>query len=151
MNYQEVLLIPSVYSLINAHFENPDPYIYHINPSIKLKLLNIDNKFYLKDSKENLHFVQRDMKKLDSRVISLFETCIYAELSGYDILSPWKNPGVLYQPHLQRGKFDINLYNALCISKKQEVLGSEDPLHPKKRSYAMPTSNERRALPSSVG
>ena len=78
MNYQEVLLIPSVYSLINAHFENPDPYI---NPSNKLNLLNIDNKFYLKDSKENLHFVQRDMKKLDSRVTTLFETCIYAELS----------------------------------------------------------------------
>ena len=124
MNYQEVLLIPSVYSLINAHFENPDPYI---NPSNKLKLLNIDNKFYLKDSKENLHFVQRDMNYLDSRVTSLFETCIYAELSGYDILSPWKNPGVLNQPHLQR-KFNIDLYNALCISKKQEVLGSEEPV-----------------------
>ena len=127
MNYQEVLLIPSVYSLINAHFENTEPYI---NPCNKLKLLNIDNKFYLKDSKESLHFVQRDMKKLDFRATSLFETCIYAELSGYDILFPWKNPGVLYQPHLQRGKFDINLYNALCISKKQEVLGSEVPLHP---------------------
>ena len=130
MNYQEVLLIPSVYSLINAHFENTEPYI---NPCNKLKLLNIDNKFYLKDSKENLHFVQRDMKNLDSRVISLFETCIYAELSGYDILSPWKNPGVLYQPHLERGKFDINLYNALCISKKQEVLGSEGPLQQQQR------------------
>ena len=142
MNYQEVLLIPSVYSLINAHFENFNPN----NPSNKLKLLNIDNKFYLKDSKENLHFVQRDMKNLDSSFRGLFETCIYAELSGYDILSPWKNPGVLNQPHLQR-QFNINLYNALCISKKQEVLSSEGPLHPKTRSYAMPTSSVRTVSP----
>ena len=50
MNFQEVLHLPYVINLLNSLIDN-------------LKIVNIDNKFYIKDYKENLYLIQKGLSQ----------------------------------------------------------------------------------------
>ena len=85
--------------------------------SNKLTLIEANKKFYLKDSDNNLNFINRKNIRTytQNSASPIFETFIYAELANYDILYPYTNPKLFQQI---RTSFDLNLFNALCMESK---------------------------------
>ena len=58
MNYQQVLIIPYIFNLMNILINKQS-----INKNNQKKIVKVNNTFYLEDNKQNLYLIQEYMGK----------------------------------------------------------------------------------------
>ena len=105
MNYQQVLIIPYIFNLMNILINKQSS-----NKNNQKKIVKVNNTFYLEDNKQNLYLIQKYMGKSFERteIEKLLDTFIYFEKYK-------KNP--------------INSYINLRFINKYNNLNLDDPLN----------------------
>ena len=105
MNYQIILKLPWVINLVLS-LVNEQPMMH---PSNKIKITMHDEKYYIKDSEENLFLIQEDMRNY-YRVKQVLDTCIlFEENKEYPINCFTKIQNAV------RSKYDYELLKVLQI------------------------------------
>ena len=108
MDYQNLLKLPYVISLIYS-LVNKSQCV--LDSSNIIKIVNLDNKYYIKDSKENLYLIKDGMERKHTNVKMILDTCIlFEETKEYSI-----NTYIEAHTNNLRGKYNYVLLQALQI------------------------------------
>lgn len=112
MNYQLALTIPYIFRLVSELIE-----VSNMSVDNQLNIVNHQDKFYIQDSKQNLHFIQEEnANKLPHDFIKNLNTLIHFEKYKKRPIESTIHFKKLQSIHLGRKTdFDFNLLSTLQL------------------------------------
>lgn len=107
-SYQEILKNSYIHKIIKQLLKN--------NP---LEIVEIENKYYIKDTNENLIFIQENMGRSYIKLKRILNSCIYFSSNSNNPMDCFIN---INNKTIPRGEIDINLIQFLymqCLINRQ--------------------------------